>query len=571
MQKSTLIFIFLLLTVCTYAQQYPHPDSTYRKEQIISFLQDYQHKSDIRGLAYTYFAYARNQEKWGDLQESPIDNFRKSMDYFQILGDSINFYEVRGNLGIYFMDKPVFKRYAKEYIRGAVRYFQQTYNAAYEINHLINLANDYVHQYSLDTARLLLNRADLLNKQINNIINQGRINAAWSDFYRHKQNYDLTIVYAQRSLATAKSSHILWLEALSLYYIACSLHSQGNIKKALEILAQCRKATEQNSAMVGLREVTYREYSQIYVEKKDFQQAHYFAELATNTAKQSYYSKLESEIRSFPEYQLVEEHKIQLNKIALDRKLADAELESLRSRQKIYILLIFIACLLMGVLVYIYLARQRLNSLQKEKVQKSLEIKTLNALISGQELERFRIARELHDGVGTLLSRLKILTGSKSISLEKVQTMLDEACEEVRNISGNLQPNALETFGLIRSIDDLVVKQHSENPRIIFQYFGNEFPIATEKNLMIYRIVQELLTNALKYAQAHKILIQINYEEPNLTLTVEDDGIGFDPSLIDAKSSGWRNIQSRINYLQGNLTLQTDAQSGTSVMIEICF
>jgi signal transduction histidine kinase len=89
------------------------------------------------------------------------------------------------------------------------------------------------------------------------------------------------------------------------------------------------------------------------------------------------------------------------------------------------------------------------------------------------------------------------------------------------------------------------------------------------ENLMIYRIVQELLTNSLKHASANEILIQIMFTSESLNLTVEDDGVGFDERKTKTASSGWHNIKSRVNYLQGTLNLHTDPTAGTSVTVSI--
>ena len=230
------------------------------------------------------------------------------------------------------------------------------------------------------------------------------------------------------------------------------------------------------------------------------------------------------------------------------------------------------AILLTGVLTYAYFSRQRFNRLDAEKVKKNIQIETLRALINGQEIERLCISQELHDGLGTLLSRIKFQTENINTSKDQIAEMIDDACAEVRIISSNLQPNALTQFGLIRSIDDLILKQNSTSPNIIFQHFGKEFEISPESSLMIFRIIQELMTNALKHADASEILIQLVYqEERTLTITVEDDGKGFDDSKAQPENNGWNNIRSRVNYLHGIITLHSEPTAGTSVTISIPF
>jgi len=228
-----------------------------------------------------------------------------------------------------------------------------------------------------------------------------------------------------------------------------------------------------------------------------------------------------------------------------------------------------VAFLLLVILLYAYFSKQKVAKLQADKVFKTAQIDTLQALINGQEQERLRISQDLHDGVGTLLSRIKMMMDAPFWNNVQLQHLLDDACKEVRNISGNLQPSNLQNFGLIAAIEDLVSKNHSEETEIIFQVYGQSFDFGKEKTLMLYRIVQELLANALKYAEASEVLIQLSFQENHIHLTVEDNGKGFDTNIAQKSVRGWQNIRSRLDYLQGTLSIESDEQFGTSINIEV--
>jgi signal transduction histidine kinase len=551
---------------------YPNQDTNYTKAQIQDFITKYTQQNDYRGLAFTYLAFAKNQERWNLADESPVESYRKSMDYFRVMGDSLNYYEVTGAMGTYFMERPFFHKYAREYLEKTVNYFKKTKNTKAEIGHLINLANMAIRDNNTPKVYQSLERANFLNQNINDLLMQGRIDAAYADLYRNEKKYALSILMGKKSLQVGQTLKIAWLEAFSHYEIGIAALELGQFDFSLSNLLACLSITEANYSLNQLKRAVYEELSRYYLLKKDYKKAYEYTNMIKVTAELIYNSKVESDIRSFREYQLLEKQKIELDKIALEKKLAESALQTLRSRQQLYILSILLALALIGILAYAYLARRRFNRLQEEEVSKNLHIETLHALINGQELERLRISQELHDGLGTLLSRVKILMDSQSMNVDKIQLMIDEACSEVRNISGNLQPNTLEKFGLVRAIQDLVLKQHSGLPVIIFQYFGESFDIPSEKNLMIYRIIQELLTNALKYAQAQEVLVQIIFQDQNqITLTVEDDGIGFDETKIEAHNSGWSNIRSRVSFMQGSINLHSDSRSGTSVTIHIPF
>ncbi|MBL0025581.1 MAG: ATP-binding protein [Saprospiraceae bacterium] len=148
--------------------------------------------------------------------------------------------------------------------------------------------------------------------------------------------------------------------------------------------------------------------------------------------------------------------------------------------------------------------------------------------------------------------------------------LLDTAVEEVRTISRNLQPGSLHDLGLISAIRDLINRFEGENyPDIDFQHY--EMPVKMDKmiSLSVYRIIQELVTNSLKHAHATEVLIQLNMEDDELVIQYEDDGIGFDQSNLKRKGMGLENIKSRVNYMHGNLTMESKNGEGMSVLIRI--
>ncbi|MEA5459748.1 ATP-binding protein [Arcicella sp. LKC2W] len=569
---TKLIGILVLLQFYSVTAQntnYPNIDAIYTQTQLEDLVKKYERKRDTLGLAYTYWAYAKNQEKVSGMNTSPLTNFRKSMECFRAIKDSSNFYDVRGAIGSYFMDRPFIKQYAQEYIQSAVDYFRTKKKYSNEIGHLINLANINIHNENYVLAQQMLQRVEFLNTKIHDEAFRGRLHSSYSDLYARQKQYEKAMAHAKISLDIGKRLKIDWLEALSLYFTAKCLEGLNRYDEMMVYLEESLKVTENNVNLIQLRESVYDNLHYYYYRKKNYTQAYAYAIRTKQTLETIYFSKIESDVRSFNEYRLLENQKIIISKIALEKKLAEIELDKLRSRQQLYIVTIILTLLFLLLFTYIFINRRRLSRLKAIQIDKNLHIETLNALINGQESERVRVAQELHDGLGTMLSRMKILAG-RGLPQEKITQMIDEACSEVRNISGNLQPNTLSNFGLIRAVQDLVFKQNSTEPIIIFQYFGEPFEIENKKSLMVYRIIQELLANSLKHAQATEILIQVIFsEDNNITLTVEDDGVGFDENQVKTDSNGWTNIRSRVNYLSGTINLYTD--KGTSVTISIPF
>ncbi len=211
-------------------------------------------------------------------------------------------------------------------------------------------------------------------------------------------------------------------------------------------------------------------------------------------------------------------------------------------------------------------------------MQNDYELKSMHSMLSGQEVERERIAQDLHDSLGGLLSTVKLqfdALQNKVHGLERVDgyklvdKLIDEACQEVRNISNNMQPTALAKLGLEAAIDDLANRFQGENyPEIVIQLYGMDFQMESTNRLMIYRIIQELLINALKHANAKEILVQITKQEDEIIILVEDDGIGYEKGQVK-KGMGTSNIESRVRFLKGILQVDSGKDKGTSVLINI--
>lgn len=567
LRKTKILLLFLLTVIFNDAEaQYPYVDNIYTKHQLDSMILGYQAKNDTLGLAFTHWAYAKNQENSKSLNESPITNLRKSMEYFYAAKDYGNYYNIKGTIGSFFMDKEFMKQLAKDYIESAVYYFRASKSIRNEADHLVNLANIYIHENSFKPVKEILERVELLNKQVNSKSCEGRIHSSYADYYARQAKYKEAFYHIELSYEIAREEKIEWLEALALYFKSKCYQSLNNEEARKETLMATLNIVEQNMNLYLLRKEIYDNLRDYYFKKKNFTKAYEYAYKAQITVETIYFSKMESDLRSFTEYNLLEKQKMIVSTIALEKKVAQNELEKMRTGQYIYIGVIFGIIVFLGLLLYVYFNRRKIELLKKSEIVNNFQIESLNSLISGQELERERIAKELHDGLGIMLARIKF-TVERSSDKERVTKMIDDVCSEIRNISTNLQPTTLSEFGLQKAIEDFVLKHDFAEPNLVFQFFGEPLELGTNKNLMIYRIVQELVTNSIKHANAKEILIQIINTTESMTLTIEDDGVGFDENTIKTNSSGWKNIKSRANYLQSNITLTSDATSGTSVTI----
>ncbi len=215
----------------------------------------------------------------------------------------------------------------------------------------------------------------------------------------------------------------------------------------------------------------------------------------------------------------------------------------------------------------------------RQKLQrKQLEIESLNARMEGEEMERGRIARELHDGVSVLLSATQMNCTSlarednsigKMSTYQEIVHLVNEISVEVRNISYNLVPEMLARQSLpaaIQSFCESVSKGHHISIEV--EHHGVFHNLDATFCYSIYRIVQELVHNALKHSEANNILVQLILLDRNLHVTVEDNGKGFEYDSID-KGMGLDNLKKRIHHLNAELSIRSEKNTGTTIEIEL--
>ena len=228
------------------------------------------------------------------------------------------------------------------------------------------------------------------------------------------------------------------------------------------------------------------------------------------------------------------------------------------------------------------LAEQEIEIQQQQILQLKQEqqLSVANAVLRSQEDERSRLARDLHDGLGGMLSGVKqslngmkgnqILTETAATALGLVIADLDRSIGELRHIARNMMPEALVRFGLRDALHDYCDHLRlTSGLTVHFQAFGLEQRLPQQTEVILFRIAQELLNNIVKHADARSVLVQLMENDGRVGLTVEDDGKGFDPEKVkSAPGVGWLNIRSRVEYLGGTLDVRTKLGGGTSVSVE---
>lgn len=242
----------------------------------------------------------------------------------------------------------------------------------------------------------------------------------------------------------------------------------------------------------------------------------------------------------------------------------------------------FVLSISIILLILIQQQKEIKNKLRLEELKVEHQKKLTEMSFHGQENERKRIAHDLHDEIGSLLSaakqqlnyiniKFKDLPELKS-AIEETKGTLTDTIQEVRNIIENLSPVILESKGFAGAIQFLLEKlNHSQNFNTSFKQQGNAIKLDEKVQIMLYRIIQELINNTIKHAGASKLDLLMNWHEKQLLISITDNGKGFDfdeKIQSDHTGIGLKNILTRIEIIKGKVNFMS-SKSGTKILINI--
>jgi Signal transduction histidine kinase len=284
---------------------------------------------------------------------------------------------------------------------------------------------------------------------------------------------------------------------------------------------------------------------------------------------------------------------IQFRTVENEKKIASLEAEKematlTSSNNKLYYLLLELSLffsLLLALVLWFYYKKNKKLSEQREinykqelkEMSQQQQLNSAKAILMGEENERKRVAQDLHDGLGGILAGIKMNLSkiedngdSTNLALEQVQNKIDYSLVELRRIARNMMPESLLKFGINTGLKDLCELYRTPETQIEYESFQIEEDIPQQNQLTIYRIVQELLSNAIKHSKASMVLVQCSQNQDRLFITVEDNGKGFDVDTNGLYSGmGLDNIRNRVSYLDGRIEINSVPGEGTIINIEL--
>jgi signal transduction histidine kinase len=483
---------------------------------------------------------------------------------------------------------------------------------------LVNISNIYQQQRNFKQADLYLRQAEKMVKNKSQII-LGNVYITLGILYAENNFLDSAEKFLLLSTEIREklkdNTSIAWnYNNLGGVYIL-----KGDNKKGILYLKKALEKFKENNNLAGEASIA-NNLGELYLYEKDYKQAQYYYDYSRSLYNQThdpdqlenlYYNlyilndsigdtkkelayadslialkdslygrRLDQRIAEMQTKFDVEKKNLQINN-------QKADLEIKEKQNKIKNIVIFsiiglaIVLSLLGLSVYRRKQLEHKAKLDAELIrQQDLRSK---AVIEAEEKERVRIARELHDGIGQQLSAAKLNVAAlqaasktekpeEKMMIQNAVELIDESIKEVRAVSHSMMPSVLIKAGLVSAVREFINKISSTgNLKINLEITGLTERLDNTVETVLFRVLQELVNNIIKHAKASEVGIQFIRHENELTILVEDNGIGFDVSKLNTEDGGigLKNIQSRIAYLNGEVIFDSYPGKGTTVTIEL--
>ncbi|PHI21809.1 hypothetical protein CEQ90_00550 [Lewinellaceae bacterium SD302] len=490
-----------------------------------------------------------------------------AMGHDEYLGKILN------NLGIAFkrLDRfePAYRTYQE-----ALALKRRTNDSLGMANTLYNLATLEMKNNGAEPALKLFEESRAIHLARRDTVSAANVDIGIASAYYEIDSMDLAMQIWTKAYETP-GLRPNRLEAISMYMGLGDLHNKaGNYERALEFLLSAEELVNPGIdayMRTDLKGAIGIAYSQLG-KASEANEAYRAFQLGMDTL---------TELKRI-EYgqEMSEKYEAELRNAEIERQ--GLLIERQRWRSILFGVGTFLFALIAGAVFLLYRSRLRYQRSeaaaalleQRQKItemEQRAELNNLRSMIEGQEAERHRVAKDLHDGLGGMLSSIKTRISLGNEPLNNAEKMLDVACKEVRRIAHNMVPQSLALSGLTGSLEDICAQMQLEGLDCELEVTGQpELRLGEQEQSMLLRIVQELTHNIHKHAGAERIFIQLLDQPHQILLTVEDDGKGFDPEAVKAGGGlGLSSIGSRVNFLKGDILYDSSPGHGTTVSITI--
>ena len=503
--------------------------------------------------------------------ESALQYLLPSVAYFEKTKNDARLSLIYDNLGVIYRETKQYDK-ALEFHQKALAIARKSGNSYDIANVLSNLGNAYSSSKRYDSALVIMqdglgiarkeNYDNIESNIISNIgavlIKQGR--------------YDSLTYYCTLGLRLAEKlgdslAMVNNIYGLALYsFFTSDFTKSGELAKTGFRMAQQRNYVEPSQLFADI-------LSELSLVKGDLRNYDYYNRLSIELSEQFFNDRMQRNVQLLDKKYDTEKK---------EKLLVIQQATILRKNTLNYILIgSAVTLLIVSILSYRnYKQKQKLQEQKIIQLGKEKLLLATQSIVKGQEEERNRLAQDLHDGLGGLLSGVKLQLGAMKGNLilseehglifNNALSKLDESISEMRRVAHNMMPEALMKLGLQQALQDYCDSLSAGQAyKINCEFHGLENRMEPTIEIVVYRVVQELLNNAIKHSDASIILAQVMRNDNNLTITIEDNGKGFTMDEISIlRGSGLKNIKSRVDYLKGQIDIQSAPGKGTSIHID---
>lgn len=483
------------------------------------------------------------------------------------------------NIGnVHFLNEKFDK--AKDYYFEALRFKESLPDDDFRQNiqkTLLNIGNVYGRLEAQDSAIYYYQEAIPFAIKANDTKSQALIYTDLGHAYSKKKEYNLANDFFEKALGVYAEGKYEndYDESILLWTMAENELRRKNIAEAVKLAEQSLELSKKIENLNRLRD-SYGLLAEVYEANNQFGpalQAHKFHKLYEDSLLNIDTNSKIAELETQYETEKKDQQILLLNQ---ENSLQKAT----NDRNTILIFGLFLVVILLLLVFYLWrkqsrISQQKILSEQKTRLREA----QIQAVISSEEKERKRFASDLHDSMGQLVSALSMnIQGLKNTSkdplvrseiVDNSTVLLKDIQQEIRNIAFNLMPQVLTKEGLIPALEELCSRiSKSGQIKADIRAFAMNKRLNEVFEISLYRILQEWISNVLKYADATEILIQFTAHEDEIVITVEDNGKGFDLKTFEnSKGNGWRNINTRLNLIKGSLEIDTQPDRKNSTLM----
>ncbi len=605
--NSELLVASYMLKYGRFLEYNNQPDSAF--QQFNKSLKLYTALNNNVGIGHAWKNLAFLEKSKGNYEQA-LANFKKSQDYYIADSDTSNYYLMMVNLGLCYENQGKYQQASEWYIK-CLRYFDSKKDIKQSALCMNNLG--VVFSFMDNTKEALKYHKSALNLRLqlkdSFLIAQSYVNVGQN--YIHMNYLDSAKEPTEDAYRIFKNIGHLRGASIALSNIGLIAQYQGDSKKSLETNLETIKLAKKTSDNYQLA-ISYLNMGAPLVETNQLDLCEqYMDSCLVLSKKMNSYLLLTNVYESLAEIQLIkkkykeayelkeihraykdsllnEENSENVNslKLAYETEKKDNEIKTLKTESELkelqiaqtqtLVVTISVIAILVVILIIFYSRQRRLKLLaqmaqEKEQLQKD----RFRVVIDTEEKERMRVARELHDGLGQMLSTVRLFVSDmadtdENPKVERSLKALDSTIDEVRNISHNMMPIKLMELGLPAALEDMAKRVNESSKLNMVIENAALLSFGETESIALYRTIQEVVNNAIKYAKANVIKVQIVEANDSLSIIIKDDGQGFNTeNIAKSKGIGWSNIYARMELIGADVKVSSAENHGTTVSLEV--